>query len=136
MSQGLKISTVSGVRSRIQKKVKIMDDRELENLLDRWRDWSSDGARTGFKTRTIEHQLMIEGAVTRTTGSHVKEDPECERLDAAISAMPLNMHKAIKLKYLFGWTNKDAAKVFKMAIPTYNQLMQRCRAWLCGKLTR
>lgn len=131
--QRLKVPQVSMVERRIQ--TKIMDDRELDNLLDRWRDWSSDAAQTGFKTRTIEHQLMIEGAVTRTTGSQVKEDPDCEKLDAAVSAMPTQMHKAVKLKFLFGFTNKDAAEALKMAIPTYKSLIQRCRAWLCGKLT-
>lgn len=121
---------------RIQREVvHQVDERELDHLLDRWRDWSSDGFNTGYKTRTIEHQLMIEGAVTRSTGSNVKEDPDCEKLDAAISMMPSNMKRAIKLKYLFGFTNKDAAQTLKLPLPTFKSLIQRCRAWLCGKLT-
>ena len=112
-----------------------MDERELDILFDRWRDWSSDGSQTGFKNKTIEYQLMTQGVVTRSTGSNVKEDPECEKLDAAISAMPKQMHKAVKLKFLFGFTNKDASKELKMPLPTYKSLIQRCRAWLCGRLT-
>jgi len=112
-----------------------MEERELDILFDRWRDWSSDGEQTGYKTKTIEYQLMTEGAVTRSTGSNVKEDPDCEKLDAAISAMPKQMHKAVKLKFLFGFTNKDASKALKMPLPTYKSLIQRCRAWLCGRLT-
>lgn len=116
---------------------RIMEERELERLLDLWREWSqSNCTGMGFKNRTIEHQLMIEGAVTRATGSNVMESPECERLDAAISKMPPQMKKVIKLKYLFGFTNKDAAKTMRMAVPTYKNLTYRCRSWLCGILTR
>jgi len=135
MFQGAKISEMPITGRRIHE-TKLMEESDLDVLFDRWRDWSSDGAQTGFKTRTIEHQLMIEGAVTRATGSNIKEDPECELLDAAISKMPHQMKKAVKLKFLFGWTNKDAAKALHMAQPTYKQLIQRCRSWLCGKLTQ
>lgn len=134
MQQSLQISIVSREVGRIQGK--IMGEEELERLLDRWREWSSGGSSgLGFKNRSIEHQLMIEGAITRLTGSNVTEDPECERLDAAISNMPARMHKAVKLKYLFGWTNKDASKAMKMPLPTYKILMVRCRSWLCGRLS-
>jgi DNA-directed RNA polymerase specialized sigma24 family protein len=132
MFQRSKISIVSKF---VPVQAKIMEEKELEILFDRWRDWSSDGSQTGFKTRTIEYQLMIEGAVTRSTGSNVKEDPECEKLDAAVSAMPQQMNKAVKLKFLFGFNNKDGAKALKMAVPTYKNLIQRCRSWLCGRLT-
>lgn len=112
-----------------------MEEHELERLLDLWREWSHSAPSGGFKNRTIEHQLMIEGAITRATGSHTLESPDCERLDAAISKMPDRMKKAVKLKYLFGWTNKDAAKAMHVSIPTYKQLTYRCRSWLCGQLT-
>lgn len=134
MQQGLKISIMPDESEGFQGKV--MEERELDLLFDRWRAWShSDNFGIGFKSYVIEHQLMIEGAVTRVTGGTVIEDEECERLDAAISKMPPTMKKAVKLKYLFGWTNKDAAKAMRMAIPTYKQLNQRCRSWLCGRLT-
>ena len=134
MQQGLKISKMSESQTGLQGQV--MDERDLDRLLDRWREWSqSNCTGMGFKNRTIEHQLMIEGAVTRATGSHVIEDPACEILDSAISKMPPQMKKVVKLKYLFGWTNKDAAKVMHMSVPTYKQLSFRCRSWLCGKLT-
>ncbi len=112
-----------------------MEETELEILLDLWREWASTTPTGGFKKRSIESQLMIEGVITRGTGSHTLESPDCERLDAAIAKMPDKMKKAIKFKYLFGWTNKDAAKAMKMSLPTYKQFTYRCRSWLCGKLT-
>jgi len=114
---------------------RVMNEKELEKLLDLWREWSSSSQTGGFKNRTIEHQLMIEGAITRTTGSHTMESPDCERLDAAISKMPDRMKKAVKLKYLFGFTNKDGAKAMRMPIPTYRKFTDRCRIWLCAKLS-
>jgi len=134
MLQRVTVSTVSRIKARISAQ-RLMDEQTIEKLLDLWREWSSTSSTGGFKNRTIEHQLMIEGAITRATGSHTLESPACERLDAAISKMPDRMKKAVKLKYLFGWTNKDAAKAMKMSIPSYRQFTNRCRSWLCGKLT-
>ncbi len=134
MQQRAKISIVPESGKRFQNQ--IMEERELEKLLDLWREWSqSNCTGTGFKNRTIEHQLMIEGAITRATGSHVMESPDCERLDAAISKMPPQMKKVIKLKYLFGFTNKDAAKAMRMTTTPYKNLVSRCRSWLCGMMT-
>ncbi len=112
-----------------------MCEREMEKLLDLWREWADACSQGGFKTRTIEHQLMIEGAITRTTGSNTLESPACEQLDAAISKMPDRMKKAVKLKYLFGWTNKDAAKTLKMSISSYKNFTVRCRKWLCNEFS-
>lgn len=136
MQQGLTISKMSQREDTRIQDGRLMEERELELLLDLWREWShSNDFGLGFKSKTIESELMVSGAVTRITGSHTMESPECERLDAAISKMPDRMKKAIKLKYLFGWTNKDAAKAMRIAIPTYKQLTFRCRAWLCGRLS-
>ena len=135
MQARLKISNLSRERERVQ--AHIMDERDLEKLLDLWREWSQSNCMgSGFKNRTIEHQLMIEGAVTRATGSHVMESPECERLDAEISTMPPTMKKAVKYKYLFGWTNKDASKKMGMGIDSYKVFMGKCRVWLCAKMTK
>lgn len=134
MQPQLKISVMPMETKRLRPE-RIMEEHELETLLDLWRDWSHSTPMGGFKNRTIEHQLMIEGATTRVTGSHSLESPDCERLDAAISKMPDKMKKAVKLKYLFGWTNKEAAKTMRMSIPTYKQFTYRCRSWLCGKMT-
>lgn len=134
MYSQLKVSSLPMEKERIQPD-RLMEEHEIEKLLDLWRDWSHSSQTGGFKSRTIEHQLMIEGAITRATGSHVFESPECERLDSAIAKMPDRMKKAVKLKYLFGWTNKDAAKTMTMSIPAYRQFINRCRSWLCGKLT-
>lgn len=112
-----------------------VSEQQIEKLLDLWREWSHSSPSGGFKNRTIEHQLMIEGAITKATGSHTMESPACERLDAAIAKMPDRMKKVIKFKYLFGWTNKDAAKAMGIAIPTYKQLAGKSRTWLCGQLT-
>jgi len=135
MSLRLKVSSLPLDEKWIRDQ-RVMEEQDLEKLLDLWREWSQSNINgSGFKNRTIEHQLMIEGAVTRATGSHVLESPDCERLDAAISKMPDRMKKAVKLKYLFAWTNKDAAKAMKMSVPTYKQFTTRCRSWLCGKMT-
>jgi len=115
-----------------------MTDRELQIILDRWREWSQLGiaGSSGYKTRTIEHQLMIEGALTKITGGFVVDDPECELLDSAIATMPIRMKKTIKLKYLFNFTNKDASLALKMTLSTYNRYVVRCRDYLGRALSK
>ena len=129
MQQRLKISemSVGGIQD------KMISDQELQVILCRWREWSQLGVSgsSGYKTRTIEHQLMIEGALTKLTGSMTIEDPECEQLDSAIAKLPKKMKKAMKLKYLFNFTNKDAAKVFGMSLSTYKRYIVRCRECVC-----
>lgn len=113
-----------------------MDDRELQNLLTRWRAWSCSGGNgLGFSNSTVEHRLMCQGVTDKVTGSHDLEDEECEVLDCAISNMPSRMKKVIKLKYLFGWLNKDAAKTLNMSLASYKSFLIQSRAWLCGHLS-
>lgn len=112
-----------------------MDDRELQNLLIRWRKWSRTHNALGFKSISVEYRLMREGVTDKVTGSYEIEDIECEILDIAISKMPKSMKKIIKLKYLFGWTNKDAAKTQSMSLASYKTILITSRAWLCGHLT-
>ena len=90
---------------------------------------------SGFKSRTIEHQLMTEGVLVRITGGFVIEDIECEILDSVIARMPQRMKKAIKGKYLFRFRNKDAAYDLKISVSTYKRYIIRCREYLCGKMT-
>lgn len=113
-----------------------MDDKDLQILLKRWREWSnSDFGALGYCSNTIEFTLMNEGMVIKSTGNTYSDNPDCELLDHAIAIMPKNLKKIIKMKYLYGWTNKDAALTLKMALPTYKDLIMRSRMWLCGKLS-
>lgn len=114
-----------------------MDDKELQLLLKTWREWSrSNFESIGYNSVTIEYKLMKEGMVIKSTGSNVIENPECELLDHAIAIMPYKLKKIIKLKYLFHWLNKDAAKVLGMSVPSYKDHVMRSRMWLCGQLTK
>ena len=114
----------------------MMDDRELQNLLTRWRTWSrSTSNGIGWSYSTIEYRLMLEGVTQSVTGSRDKEDPECEVLDSAISRMPKKMKKIIKLKYLFGWLNKDSAIELNMSLTSYKNTLIQSRAWLCGHMS-
>jgi len=112
-----------------------MDDQELQALLVRWRNWSQCHSDLGFKSITIEYKLMREGVTNKVTGSHEIEDTDCEILDCAISRMPNRMKKVIKLKYLFGWTNKDAARTVKMSLAGYKTYLISSRSWLCGHMS-
>lgn len=113
-----------------------MDDKQLQALLMRWRNWSrSNFDELGYKSVTVEYELMKSGNISKQTGSKTIEDKECEELDKAIAVMPHKMKKIIKLKYLFHWLNKDAAKVLGMSLPSYKNQIVLCRSWLCGKLS-
>lgn len=113
----------------------MMDDRELDEVLDRWRKGSAlcDNG-LGYKRKTIEHTLMVEGMVIRSTGGLAIDDPDCEKIDAIVSKMPTLMKKAIKFKYLFGWRNADAAKVFKMSLSSYKRFIVKCRKIIQSKM--
>ncbi len=114
-----------------------MDDNELKMLLIQWREWSrSSNESLGYNSKSIEYTLMKEGMVIKATGSNVSENIECELLDHAIALMPQKLKKIIKLKYLFHWLNKDAAKTLGMSVPSYKDHVIRSRMWLCGKLTK
>jgi len=113
-----------------------MDDKELQNLLIRWKIWSKISNNIlGFSNSTVEHRLMVGGITDKITGSFENEDSQCEILDCAISKMPVRMKKVIKLKYLFGWLNKDAAKTLNMSLASYKSYLIQSRAWLCGNLS-
>jgi len=116
--------------------IKGLNDNYLQVILDRWPIWSQSNTIgvSGFKTRTIEHQLMTEGVLTRITGGFVMEDIECELLDSTIAGMPLRMKKAVKGKYLFNYRNKDAAKDLKISIATYKRYIIRCREYLLNRM--
>ncbi len=117
------------------KHVESITEQDLDLLLDRWRAWSQDKDNLGFKSRTIENRLMVEGANSSRGKGETIEDPGCEVLDSVISSMPEKMHKTIKLKYLYGWRNKDTAKKLKMTTSSFKIFLVRCRAWLCGRLS-
>jgi len=134
MPQRIKISEMP--LGRVQNKM--IGDPDLQIILARWREWSQLGVAgsSGYKTRTIEHQLMIEGALTKVTGSLMMEDPECEQLDAAIAKLPDKMKKAIKLKYLFNFTNKDAAQAVRMSLSGYKRFICRCRSSIISRFQK
>lgn len=114
-----------------------MDDKELQTLLVRWRIWSqSNYDSLSYSSTSIEYKLMNEGMVIRSTGNITIEDVECESLDHAISKMPKRLKKIIKMKYLFKWLNKDAAKALSISMPSYKDRVVQSRMWLCGKLTK
>jgi len=113
-----------------------MTDNELQNLLVLWREWSqSSNSCLGYSNSTIEYRLMSQGITAKITGSKDFENKDCEILDFAISKMPQRMKKIIKLKYLFGFLNKDAAKTLNMSLAGYKSFLIQSRAWLCGHLS-
>lgn len=112
-----------------------MDDNEVIELLDRWRLWSRlNNSELGFKTsQMVQLSKCSDGLPQRNLD---RNDQDCERLDAAISSMPKKMSKLIKLKYLYGWINRDTAKALDMNINTFKILAVQCRAWLAGRLSQ
>ncbi len=134
MSQQLKVPKMSMAQEGVQ--IKGLTDNYLQIILDRWRSWSQSNTIgvSGFKSRSIEHQLMTEGVLTRITGGFVIEDIECELLDSTIASMPIRMKKAIKGKYLFNFRNKDGAKDLKISVSTYKRFINRCREYLLNEM--
>lgn len=128
MSQKSKVPEMPMVQGRFQ--IKGLTDSYLQVILDRWRPWSETCCVSGFKKRTIEHQLMIEGVIIKVTGGFEVDDIECEVLDFTIARMPPRMKKAIINKYLFRFKNDDAAKALKISISTYKRYINRCREYL------
>jgi len=134
MSQQLKVSKMPMVKEGFQ--IKGLTDNYLQVILERWPIWSQNNTIgvSGFKSRTIEHQLMTEGILTRITGGFVMEDIECELLDSTIASMPVRMKKAVVGKYLRDFRNKDAANDLKISIATYKRYIIRCREYLLTRM--
>jgi Sigma-70, region 4 len=135
MLQKFKVSKMPMDQKRVQ--IKEMSDNYLIAILERLREWSQNNTIgvKGYKSSTIEHQLMTEGALVKVTGGFVVDDIECEIVDSMIAKMPPRMKKAIKGKYLFNFTNKDAASDLKISISTYKRFIIRCREYLCQRMS-
>jgi len=112
-----------------------MIDSELKILLFEWRKWSQISHNmTSFSSTSPIYGLQAGSA--RLTGSFETESIQCELLDKSIAIMPNVMKKTIKLKYLYGWTDKDASSRLKMSSAAYKNHVRLSRMWLLGYLTK
>lgn len=70
---------------------------------------------------------MVTGTVIQCSNQEPQDDDTLVFLDGLIARMPKNLKKIIKLKYLFGWRNKDAAHSMNVGLTKYKETVIKAR---------
>lgn len=113
-----------------------LSDNDIKTCLLMWREWAStDCHKPNFtRVRYGNHTTSVARLIPNAS-DNVISNVNCMDIDGAVSKMPKKMRKAIKLKYLFGFADQEAAQVLGIFLNEFDTYMHHCRYWLIKNLS-
>jgi len=99
-------------------------DKYIDWRLREWGKWArrGGGARIGFKSNTIESEMMeMGGVLIRGQGkkSVVDHDPRAEQVEGIVSKLPKRLRRVAIARYIRTGTPKDRAKMLHCSVAWY-----------------
>jgi DNA-directed RNA polymerase specialized sigma24 family protein len=110
----------------------------VDKLLWDWADWAIRGVSgLGYASSTLEGRLATEGTIIRgTPRSRVPSfaiNRRAAEVNTAVNSLRSRWRMAVKARYIMNLSDKDAAAMLGIGVPTYRRDLDLAHAWLAGR---
>ncbi len=97
----------------------------LDLQLERWGDWVRHDSGLGYGG-------CVLGVPRRSSDGDALDDDDGLRLERAVAALPANLVRALKLRYIADLPNNLAAERLRINERTYRRWLQRAKSILAS----